>query len=41
MELIGDRNWWLPRWLDRIIPHVSVEAPAHDVEDEEKEFATA
>lgn len=25
MELLGDRNWWLPRWLDRIIPHVSVE----------------
>jgi len=25
MELLGDRNWWLPRWLDRIIPHISVE----------------
>ena len=20
MELLGDRNWWLPRWLDRILP---------------------
>ena len=20
MELLGDKNWWLPRWLDRILP---------------------
>ena len=26
MELLGDRNWWLPRWLDRILPVVHVEA---------------
>ena len=25
MELLGDRNWWLPRWLDRILPRVDVE----------------
>lgn len=25
MELLGDRNWWLPRWLDRIIPNLNVE----------------
>jgi RND superfamily putative drug exporter len=25
MELLGDRNWWFPRWLDRITPHVNVE----------------
>src|SRR3954447_8855199 len=25
MELLGDRNWWLPRWLDRIIPTLDVE----------------
>ena len=27
MELLGDRNWWLPRWLDRILPKVHIEAP--------------
>jgi RND superfamily putative drug exporter len=27
MELLGARNWWLPRWLDRIVPHVNVEGP--------------
>jgi RND superfamily putative drug exporter len=25
MELLGDANWWLPRWLDRILPKISVE----------------
>jgi putative drug exporter of the RND superfamily len=31
MELLGDRNWWLPRWLDRILPVVHVEAEAEVV----------
>ncbi|MDQ4131761.1 MAG: MMPL family transporter, partial [Actinomycetota bacterium] len=25
MELLGDRNWWLPRWLERVVPDVDVE----------------
>ncbi|HEX2191741.1 MAG TPA: MMPL family transporter [Acidimicrobiales bacterium] len=25
MELLGDRNWWLPRWLNRVVPDVDVE----------------
>jgi RND superfamily putative drug exporter len=27
MELLGRANWWMPRWLDRLIPRISVEAP--------------
>jgi RND superfamily putative drug exporter len=27
MELLGDANWWLPGWLDRILPHLDVEGP--------------
>ena len=27
MELLGDRNWWLPGWLEWL-PHVEVEADA-------------
>jgi RND superfamily putative drug exporter len=27
MELLGDRNWWLPGWLERILPRVHIEAP--------------
>ena len=22
MGLLGERNWWLPKWLDRILPNV-------------------
>jgi RND superfamily putative drug exporter len=25
MELLGDANWWFPKWLDRIVPKISVE----------------
>src|SRR3546814_15653145 len=38
MELIGPANWWLPRWLDRRLPHLAVDVsdplvqatPAHE-----------
>jgi RND superfamily putative drug exporter len=33
MELLGDRNWWLPGWLDRILPTIDVEG--HEAEDDE------
>jgi putative drug exporter of the RND superfamily len=26
MQLLGDRNWWLPGWLDRRLPALHVEA---------------
>jgi RND superfamily putative drug exporter len=25
MVLMGRVNWWMPRWLDRVVPHVSIE----------------
>ncbi|MDF1604216.1 MMPL family transporter [Nocardioides sp. YIM 152315] len=25
LVLIGEAAWWLPRWLDRLLPHVSIE----------------
>lgn len=25
MHLLGNRNWWLPEWLDRRMPHLAVE----------------
>ncbi len=28
MALIGDPNWWLPRWLDRLLPHIDLEGEA-------------
>ncbi|MBE7324773.1 MMPL family transporter [Nocardioides sp. Y6] len=37
MALLGDRAWWLPRRLDRVLPHLDVEGEglAHHVEHEE------
>jgi RND superfamily putative drug exporter len=32
MELLGDRNWWLPGWLARLLPNVHVEASVADLE---------
>jgi RND superfamily putative drug exporter len=32
MELLGDRNWWIPRWLDRILPRVHIEGSIVDDE---------
>ena len=28
MHLVGDKAWWLPRWLDRILPNIDVEGSA-------------
>jgi len=25
MKLMGDANWWIPAWLDRIIPQIDIE----------------
>jgi hypothetical protein len=30
MHLTGRRNWAIPSWLDRALPHVSVENPDTD-----------
>ena len=27
MHLFGDANWWLPRWKDRLLPHLAIEPP--------------
>jgi RND superfamily putative drug exporter len=37
MVLMGRANWWLPRWLDRILPRIQVEGPPaapHPVSDD-------
>ncbi|MEO5900900.1 MAG: MMPL family transporter [Ilumatobacteraceae bacterium] len=30
MELLGERNWWIPKWLNRILPRIDVEGH-HDI----------
>ena len=32
MSLLGRANWWLPTWLDRILPHIDFEATPRDAE---------
>jgi RND superfamily putative drug exporter len=36
MELLGDRNWWLPRWLGRVLPDLDVEGHAVPARGEEE-----
>jgi len=30
MQLLGDKNWWLPAWLDRLLPDLNVEGGHHE-----------
>lgn len=32
MQMLGKANWWFPRWLDRILPHLHVDAESADEE---------
>ena len=29
MVLLGRVNWWLPAWLDRLLPHMDIEDDGH------------
>jgi RND superfamily putative drug exporter len=33
MELLGDRNWWLPPWLDRRLPTIDIEGESQVASD--------
>jgi putative drug exporter of the RND superfamily len=44
MTLLGRRAWWLPRWLDRVLPDVDIEGAALERRErapEEKQLAGA
>jgi RND superfamily putative drug exporter len=32
MELLGNANWWLPKWLSRILPNIHIEGEQEAVE---------
>jgi putative drug exporter of the RND superfamily len=32
MALLGARNWWMPRWLDRLVPRLSAEGTGADAD---------
>lgn len=31
MALLGNANWWLPTWLDRLLPHLTVESSEDEI----------
>jgi RND superfamily putative drug exporter len=31
MAILGKTNWWMPNWLERVLPHVAIESE-EDVE---------
>ncbi|HEY3926015.1 MAG TPA: MMPL family transporter [Acidothermaceae bacterium] len=35
MHVLGDRNWYLPKWLDRITPKVSFEPPEEPITEQD------
>ena len=35
MSILGNANWWLPGWLDKILPHFEVEGGADEITDDE------
>jgi RND superfamily putative drug exporter len=42
MELLGDRNWWFPKWLERWVPRIQIEGDPNDrrvppAEDEDED----
>ena len=34
MELIGRGNWWLPSWLDRLLPNIHIESQSEKIYQE-------
>ena len=45
MLLAGKANWWLPRSLDRVLPHLNVEGnvedETHDLQAQRRQFPPA
>ena len=37
VTLLGDKAWWLPRWLDRLLPNISLEGHLVRGVDEDRE----
>jgi RND superfamily putative drug exporter len=41
MAVLGDRAWWMPKWLDRVMPNVSLEGGHEDREERVSERLAA
>ena len=38
MSILGKANWWLPGWLDRILPRVQIEPGADEIQDDDDDL---
>jgi len=36
MTMLGKANWWLPGWLDKILPTINVEGPEDEITDDDE-----
>lgn len=41
MAMLGQRAWWLPAWLDRLIPNVDLEGASLERQDHPTPHVTA
>jgi putative drug exporter of the RND superfamily len=41
MILMGKINWYMPKWLDRIVPHISIEGAEYFEEQDQRAMAAA
>jgi len=39
MSLLGHRAWWLPAWLDRLLPTIDLEGDEHEATEWDEELA--
>ena len=37
MHLLGDKAWYMPRWLDRLLPNLTIEPPQSRETEEAEE----
>ncbi|MFE9257243.1 MMPL family transporter [Streptomyces sp. NPDC006879] len=40
MHMLGGANWWLPAWLERRLPRISIEAPGSGIDTGDQQRAT-
>jgi RND superfamily putative drug exporter len=34
MHALGQANWYIPKWMDRTLPHLSIEPPDRMYDDD-------
>jgi RND superfamily putative drug exporter len=37
MHLFGKASWWMPAWLDRRLPRLSIEGPAEEAPERDRD----